>query len=180
LKQETCRDYIPIGRNLRNIRKSKGLKIDEVANKIGCSPSAISMYERGERNVKIERLLELIIFYQLDIKQFMNEYKDQIGVELNDFHEIINGRLKDTNQINIENKVRVRADGRCELCGKHAPFVDRNGEPYLEMYLLDTGEQSTEFNTVALCPNCKAKMKIMNLEGEYLYLKNKIQEKEDI
>lgn len=180
MKKETCDNYIPIGKKLRTIRKSKGLNIDEVANKIGCSQSAISMYERGERNVKIERLLEIITFYQLDIEQFMSEFKDQIGLDINDFHEIINGQLKDTNQVQIENKVRVRANGRCELCGKHAPFVDRNGEPYLEMYQLDAGEQGTEFNTVALCPNCKAKMKIMNLVGEYLYLKNKIQEKKAI
>lgn len=169
-------NYISIAKKLRTIRKNKGLKINEVANKVGCSPSAVSMYERGERNIKIERLLDIIKFYELDIEQFINENKDQIGVKMTDVHKILELKLKDRNEFQVENKVSVRADGICELCGKIAPFMNKCGKPYLEMYELNPGEQKSEFNIVALCPNCKAKMKMLNLKGDYLYLKNKIQE----
>jgi HNH endonuclease len=54
-----------------------------------------------------------------------------------------------------------RAEGKCEDCGKDAPFLrlpDRS--PYLEVHhkvrLADNGEDSIE-NAVALCPNCHRK-----------------------
>ena len=49
------------------------------------------------------------------------------------------------------------ADGRCELCGKRAPFHKPNGLPFLEIHhvcrLADGGADVPE-NAVALCPNC--------------------------
>jgi 5-methylcytosine-specific restriction endonuclease McrA len=49
------------------------------------------------------------------------------------------------------------ARGRCELCDDKAPFVDRAGEPFLELHhvhpLGDDGSD-TVTNAVALCPNC--------------------------
>ena len=52
--------------------------------------------------------------------------------------------------------VRRIADGKCQLCGMAAPFIDRNNEPYLEEHhvqrLADGGEDTID-NDVALCPN---------------------------
>ena len=49
------------------------------------------------------------------------------------------------------------ADGRCELCGKRAPFVKEDGSPYLEIHhirqLAHDGDDAPD-NAVALCPNC--------------------------
>ena len=54
-----------------------------------------------------------------------------------------------------------RANGRCDLCGKYAPFTTKKGEPYLEShhvkYLENDGLDSIS-NTVALCPNCHKKL----------------------
>ena len=54
-----------------------------------------------------------------------------------------------------------RANGVCELCQQPAPFLNKNGEPYLETHhikwLANGGEDTIE-NTVALCPNCHRKM----------------------
>lgn len=53
--------------------------------------------------------------------------------------------------------VRDRAKGKCELCGDQAPFLDRDGEPYLENHhvqWLKDGGQDTTSNAVAVCPNC--------------------------
>ena len=57
--------------------------------------------------------------------------------------------------------VKRRANGYCQLCGEHAPFMKDNGEPYLECHhivrLADGGMDSPD-NCVALCPNCHRKM----------------------
>lgn len=58
-----------------------------------------------------------------------------------------------------------RAKGICQLCGNPAPFVDKNGNPYLEshhiIWLSEGGADVLE-NTAALCPNCHKKMHIVN------------------
>ncbi len=69
----------------------------------------------------------------------------------------------------ISEYAKRRAHGICQLCGQPAPFVKKNGEPFLEthhiIWLADGGEDSLE-NTVALCPNCHRKMHECNLEED--------------
>lgn len=49
------------------------------------------------------------------------------------------------------------ADGVCQGCKSDAPFIDKNGEPYLEVHHLrrrsDGGADHPE-NVIALCANC--------------------------
>jgi 5-methylcytosine-specific restriction protein A len=49
------------------------------------------------------------------------------------------------------------ADGVCQGCEDDAPFIGKNGEPYLEVHhlhrLSDGGPDRPE-NVIALCPNC--------------------------
>ncbi len=65
----------------------------------------------------------------------------------------------------VSEYAKRRADGACQLCGKPAPFLDNDGNPYLEthhvIWLADGGADSIE-NTVALCPNCHRKMHTLN------------------
>jgi len=74
--------------------------------------------------------------------------------------------------------VKRRANGICQLCGKKAPFTNKNGEPYLEVHhikwLSEGGDDKIE-NATALCPNCHKKMHILNLEDDkkILFVKNK-------
>lgn len=53
--------------------------------------------------------------------------------------------------------VLKRAAGKCECCGMNAPFLDRSGEPFLEVHhinpLANNGEDVVE-NAAAICPNC--------------------------
>ncbi|WP_245242851.1 HNH endonuclease signature motif containing protein [Natronococcus sp. JC468] len=49
------------------------------------------------------------------------------------------------------------ADGVCRGCGNEAPFVGKDGEPYLEvhhLYRRSDGGPDHPDNVVALCPNC--------------------------
>lgn len=43
-----------IGNNIRNIRKEKGMTLQQIADIIGCSPQLISQYESGKRQPKLE------------------------------------------------------------------------------------------------------------------------------
>lgn len=69
----------------------------------------------------------------------------------------------------IAQYAKERANGICQLCGKEAPFIGKDGKPYLEshhiIWLSQGGADSIE-NTVALCPNCHTKMHIVNAEHD--------------
>lgn len=54
-------------------------------------------------------------------------------------------------------EVLRRANGVCEICRKDAPFMRRDGTPYLEVHhrvQLALGGEDTVENAVAVCPNC--------------------------
>lgn len=73
--------------------------------------------------------------------------------------------------------VKRRANGYCQLCGMKAPFVDRNGEPYLECHHLNwlsQGGQDAADNCAALCPNCHRKMHAINDPEDIRALEAKI------
>lgn len=69
----------------------------------------------------------------------------------------------------VSEYAKQRANGVCQLCNLPAPFIDRDGKPYLEshhiIWLSDGGEDSIS-NTVALCPNCHRKMHALNLDDD--------------
>jgi 5-methylcytosine-specific restriction protein A len=55
-------------------------------------------------------------------------------------------------------EVRIRANGKCEVCKKAAPFLRRSdGTHYLEVHhvkqLANDGDDTVE-NALAVCPNC--------------------------
>lgn len=58
---------------------------------------------------------------------------------------------------NVKAWVLRQARGRCECCGKRAPFTSLDNIPYLEvhhLHLLAEGGSDTPENAVAICPNC--------------------------
>ncbi|BFH11514.1 HNH endonuclease [Paenibacillus melissococcoides] len=62
-----------------------------------------------------------------------------------------------------------RANGICQLSEQKAPFVNKEGVPYLECHHIDwisNGGSDTIENTVALCPNCHRRMHILNLPSD--------------
>lgn len=71
-----------------------------------------------------------------------------------------------------------RANGICQLCNQPAPFLNKNGIPFLEVHHIDflsEGGSDTIYNTVALCPNCHRKMHIIPSHKDILKLKKKAQ-----
>jgi len=57
--------------------------------------------------------------------------------------------------------VLSRAAGVCELCEERAPFLDKHGDPFLEVHhvrMLAKGGSDTIGNAAALCPNCHRRL----------------------
>lgn len=69
----------------------------------------------------------------------------------------------------ITRYVKSLANGVCALCEQNAPFLDKNGEPYLHAhhieYLVNGGVDTIE-NVVAVCPNCHEKIHILEHEAD--------------
>ncbi len=66
---------------------------------------------------------------------------------------------------NIAEYAKRCANGICQLCSSPAPFIDKNGKPYLESHHivpLAAGGADSIDNTIALCPNCHRKMHVIN------------------
>lgn len=83
----------------------------------------------------------------------------------------------DRNEAVVEFAKRI-ANGCCQLCGKITPFNDIDGSPYLETHHIDwlsKGGSDTIENTVALCPNCHAKMHVVDDEEDKKYLRDLIE-----
>jgi 5-methylcytosine-specific restriction endonuclease McrA len=61
----------------------------------------------------------------------------------------------------IGDYVLRRANGICEGCEELAPFLRRNGQPYLEVHHIvpvANGGADSPFNVAAVCPNCHARV----------------------
>lgn len=64
----------------------------------------------------------------------------------------------------VSKYVKNRANGKCDLCGKEAPFKNEDDSPYLESHHVITLSENgpdVVYNAVALCPNCHRKIHVL-------------------
>ncbi|MED3822084.1 HNH endonuclease, partial [Priestia aryabhattai] len=70
----------------------------------------------------------------------------------------------------IKEYAKKMAQGICQLCDKEAPFLDKQGNPFLEVhhinYLSNGGEDKID-NVVALCPNCHRRIHMLEDEEDF-------------
>lgn len=121
--------------------------------------------------------------------EYQNKVKNMSEVKVihlaNDMNQIPSQRCVTTN-VYIRNPVlsryaKIRAKGKCELCGKDAPFMNHDGEPYLESHHLQPvseGGHDTKDNICALCPNCHRKMHILNKREDLNKIRKRIERDE--
>lgn len=77
----------------------------------------------------------------------------------------------------ISRAAKQLAGGVCMYCGEEAPFIDDNGQPYLESHhiqWLSKGGRDSLDNVAALCPNCHRRMHVLDLEEDREYLLKKV------
>ena len=60
----------------------------------------------------------------------------------------------------VRRLIVLGAGGKCELCHSPAPFNDRSGRPYLQLYEVDPNYAGSDYvkNYVGLCFNCTARL----------------------
>jgi 5-methylcytosine-specific restriction endonuclease McrA len=135
-----------------------------------------------EYNLNLEMFEE---FNKVKYKYFSNISSEQLKQILIEKQSNINTR-KVTQTSVFERSLCVKefarrgAGGICQLCDEKAPFIDKQGIPFLEIhhihYLSKGGSDSVD-NVIALCPNCHRKIHILELEEDVKKIKEKALEK---
>lgn len=86
-----------VAERLSNIRKEKGMTQSEVAEKIGVSFQAVSLWERGETTPEIDKLVEIATLYQVSLDWLMTG-KIEVKV-VSEFQDSLSDRLFDENRM---------------------------------------------------------------------------------
>lgn len=73
--------YRIIGEMIRDIRTSKGITLEQVAEQLGVIPKTLQRYEKGERKIKINTIMELSRILSFDYDRFMAEAKSRLAGE---------------------------------------------------------------------------------------------------
>lgn len=129
-----------------------------------CKVASLLSLELGEETskseIEIDMLLEEISAKQMPLKKLAMQAKSVCQKET----QITEKKVYYRNPY-IKEMVKQIAEGKCQLCGKEAPFFDRDHKPYLEEHhvrWLAKGGNDTMDNVVAICPNCHRKAHILN------------------
>lgn len=56
-----------IGKRIKKLRLRKNLTQKQLAKELNVSKSTISYYEKGERNISLETLIQIVDFFDIDI-----------------------------------------------------------------------------------------------------------------
>lgn len=152
------------GYKIRKLRQQNKKTIEQVANAIDISPSALGMYERGMRTPDTKVLLRLSKLFDVELNYFLD-------ITIEDTKALESAIAIQQYRNKSLRKAKERANGYCELCGNKAPFNLQNGEAYLEVYEIKLDSEKLVDNIVLLCPNCHKKMEIINYIGDTNHLK---------
>jgi 5-methylcytosine-specific restriction endonuclease McrA len=130
-----------------------------------------NMWHTREHN----RLLEIYAEFNLMKTAYFESISlQQLKQKLSEGQENIHSRkqtkiLVYDRSVYIKEFARKVAKGICQLCDKKAPFLDKQGNPFLEVHhihYLSKGGSDTIDNVVALCPNCHRKIHHLELEED--------------
>ena len=64
-----------IGQRIKKLRIQKNLTQKQLAKELNLSKSSISFYEKGDRNISIEVLIQLADFFDVDINELIGRNK---------------------------------------------------------------------------------------------------------
>lgn len=137
----------------------------------GGNPTKKILLFHPEINNKMWSNIANNTFQHIDNQTFESLYNSfEIEVELFLKQNIIekpfgknNPKKQSVSTLYYERDPKVKAwvlknsNGKCGLCKKQAPFLNKNNIPYLEVHhikSLSEGGEDTIENTIAVCPNC--------------------------
>ena len=162
---------------IRELRQELNISQKDLADAIGVTASVLSRYESEQIPVPQDRLMAIASALNVDYTVLLPD-KSEVIVETEKSNpKTRNNRLltymKMLNSHYLAQLIKLSASGSCELCKNPAPFQDKDGRPYLEIYTLDDNYQGNEpeKNLVALCPNCHQKMIVNPSEDDLRKIK---------
>ena len=183
-----------IGQRLRAARKESDLtgekvvqlwakQYDENNNHCTTTQATVSNHERGKvASIKLIDLLRYSIIYNKvtspDEIMFGCTYTELLNNEaaikpVTDPMERERMLTGDSYLEQIRKMLILLSDGKCELCGKNAPFSDKEDFPYLRLKAVTEEDGVTLSNAVVLCPNCYAQIEVLNNPEDYKVLQKK-------
>ncbi|HBA46329.1 MAG TPA: hypothetical protein DCZ91_00710 [Lachnospiraceae bacterium] len=84
-----------IGKNIQNIRKEKGMTLQQIANIMGCSPQLISQYENGKRIPKLKTIRKIATALGVYISDLVDDWSKFSQEEIiDDFSDKVTDALK--------------------------------------------------------------------------------------
>lgn len=82
------------GKVIRKIRKNKGYAGKELASQLNLSQQQISRYERGENQLTIDMLFNVLILLDVSLPQFINCLFDEIIINNPDNLDVVRLRIE--------------------------------------------------------------------------------------
>ncbi len=84
-----------IGARIKELRTLAGLEAKDLANKMGVSPSCVSLYESNKRPCSLERIIEIC---------------DALGIGLEDFFNTEAKQVRDAEFIKLAEEIKVNKE----------------------------------------------------------------------
>ena len=160
---------------IKDIRRAKNITQQELADKIGVNYTVVSKYESGKIKPPSDKLLKIAKVLNVSVDKLFDQDTavplEEADTEWNSRNE---DKLVDGTDLLPAQYVIWISSGVCELCGQPAPFKMPDGSPYLETHLIkwvSQGGAAEITNIVALCPNCHAKIHVLNRDVDIEKLK---------
>lgn len=187
-----CIEVIDMG--LKELRISRNIKQEELAEHIGVSPSMISSYERGLSIPSAETIIAMADFFntttdeilagvrsaQIPTEEKYNRIAYIPPITNKAFAKFYDDEDRIFYQYWVVDNARKRANGHCEFCGNPAPFERDDGSPYLVFSFIQPfrkGGRCTEDNIISLCPNCNARVKTISSPDQVEYIRSLLKSK---
>ena len=152
--------------DIKALRLAKNMTQKELADLVGVSIGTISRYESGQVIPPTNRLISMLNILVPPCDTLMNESSEVSRL-------MAYAPSVQSSQSYLDRIILLGANGHCELCKKEAPFVDKEGRPYLEVLKIErlaVGINPIK-NRVALCPNCHRKITVLRDPSDIEQLK---------
>ena len=158
--------------NIKTIRKEKKITQKQLAEAVGLDHSSISKYESGKVMPPADKLQAIAQFLGVDSDKLLESSAIELisipmrrRVEITSIEE---DRYLLSSSVVLDSLSKY-TNGCCELCGRPAPFISKDGRPFLEIHYLkwlSKGGSTDIDNVVVLCPNCHRKIHELNDEND--------------
>lgn len=133
---------------LDEVRHKNGINSDaKLASQLGVTRGFISAVRNGRKTFSAEKMDCIVGLLHREL----TSSETSLYVSINKKSSLQSNKTPTTGDVDA---IFARANGFCELCRKQAPFLSKNGQPFLLITEINP-QASGPANLCALCPNCK-------------------------